>query len=89
MKRAFCIFGLAWLAWGGSPDFDRAYKLYNLTEFQQSLEVLRAVPNKDAALYELMGRNYYGLGDFKKATEQVYHSAAEPSGVQVMVLPQP
>jgi putative CocE/NonD family hydrolase len=27
--------------------------------------------------------------DFKKATEQVYHSAAEPSGVQVMVLPQP
>ena len=27
--------------------------------------------------------------DFKKATEQVYHSAADPSGVQVMVLPQP
>ncbi|HZD77765.1 MAG TPA: CocE/NonD family hydrolase, partial [Acidobacteriaceae bacterium] len=29
------------------------------------------------------------LEDFKKATEQVYRSAAEPSGVQVMVLPQP
>ena len=27
--------------------------------------------------------------DFKKATEQVYRSAAEPSGVEVMVLPQP
>lgn len=27
--------------------------------------------------------------DFKKATEQVYHSAGEPSGVQVMVVPQP
>jgi uncharacterized protein len=27
--------------------------------------------------------------DFKKATEQVYHSAAAPSGVQVVVLPQP
>jgi putative CocE/NonD family hydrolase len=27
--------------------------------------------------------------DFKKATQQVYHSAAAPSGVQVMVLPQP
>jgi hypothetical protein len=27
--------------------------------------------------------------DFKKATEQVYHSAAAPSGVQVLVLAQP
>jgi putative CocE/NonD family hydrolase len=27
--------------------------------------------------------------DFKKATEQVYHSSTEASGVQVMVLPQP
>jgi hypothetical protein len=27
--------------------------------------------------------------NFKKATEQVFHSAAAPSGVQVMVLPQP
>jgi putative CocE/NonD family hydrolase len=27
--------------------------------------------------------------DFKKATEQVYHSTVAPSGVQVMVLPQP
>ena len=29
------------------------------------------------------------LEDFRKATEQVYHSAAAPSGVQVMVVPQP
>jgi hypothetical protein len=28
-------------------------------------------------------------GDFKNATEQVYHSAGESSGVQVMVVPQP
>jgi uncharacterized protein len=26
--------------------------------------------------------------DFKKATEQVYHNAANASGVEVMVLPQ-
>ena len=28
-------------------------------------------------------------GDFRKATEQVYHSAAAPSAIEVLVLPQP
>ena len=27
--------------------------------------------------------------DFRKATEQVYHSTASPSAVEVLVLPQP
>jgi len=67
--RALFILGLAGLAWASGPNLDRARKLYNLTEFQQSLEVLQAVPNKDAAVYELMGRDYYGQGEFKKATE--------------------
>jgi tetratricopeptide (TPR) repeat protein len=64
------------LALASGPNLDRARKLYNLTEFQQSLEVLQAVPGKDAAVYELMGRNYYGLGDFKKATEVLEKAAA-------------
>lgn len=69
VKRLISIVGFAWMAWASGPDLDRAHKLYNLTEFQQSLEVLQAIPNKDAAVYELMGRNYYGQGAFKKATE--------------------
>ena len=69
------MFGFAWLAWASGPDLDRANKLYNITEFQQSLEVLRAVPNKDAAVYELMGRNYYGQGDFRRATEALEQAA--------------
>src|ERR1035441_8492186 len=76
VKRIISIFGFAWLAWASGPDLDRAHKLYNLTEFQESLEVLRAVPNKDAAVYELMGRNYYGQGEFKKATEALEQAAA-------------
>ena len=75
VKRLISMFGFACLAWASGPDLDRANKLYNITEFQQSLEVLQAVPNKDAAVYELMGRNYYGLGDFRKATEALEHSA--------------
>lgn len=80
VKRLISIFGFAWLAWASGPDLDRAHKLYNLTEFQQSLEVLQAVPNKDAAVYELMGRNYYGQGEFKKATEVLEKAVALAPG---------
>ena len=80
VKRLISIFGFAWMAWASGPDLDRAHKLYNLTEFQQSLEVLHAIPNKDAAVYELMGRNYYGQGEFKKATEVLEKAVALAPG---------
>jgi Flp pilus assembly protein TadD len=80
VKRLFSIFGFVSLALASGPDLDRANKLYNLTEFQQSLEVLRAVPSKDSAVYELMGRNYYGMGDFKKATEVLERAVALDPG---------
>src|ERR1017187_1769602 len=86
VKRLISMFGFACLAWASGPDLDRANKLYNITEFQQSLEVLQAVPNKDAAVYELMGRNYYGLGDFRKATEALEHSAVLAPGNSTVYL---
>ena len=76
VRGALIILGITGLAWASGPNLDRARKLYNLTEFQQSLEVLQAVPNKDAAVYELMGRDYYGQGEFKKATEALEKAAA-------------
>src|SRR3974390_951579 len=78
--RVASILGFVGLALASGPDVNRAHKLYNLTEFQQSLEVLQAVPNKDGAVYELMGRNYYGLGDFKKATEVLEKAAVMEPG---------
>src|ERR1035438_8836398 len=86
VKRLICMFGFAWLAWAAGPDLDRANKLYNITEFQQSLEVLRAVPNKDAAVYELMGRNYYGQGDFRRATEALEQAAVLAPGNSTVYL---
>jgi len=63
----------------GGPEFDQARKLYNLTEFDQSLKILQAIPQKDGAVYDLIGRNYYMQGDFKKATEALEKAvAAEP-----------
>jgi uncharacterized protein HemY len=59
------------------PELDRARKLYNLTDFDESLKVLQATPEKDAQVYELMGRNYYMQGQYKKASEFLEKAAAE------------
>jgi len=80
-KRVICLaVGLAlpvglWAA----GDLDEARNLYSHTNFEQSLKVLLAIPQKDAAAYELIGRNYYMLGDYKKATENLEKAvAADP-----------
>ena len=65
--------------WAGGPEFERARKLYNLTEFEQSLKILQAIPQKDGEVHDLIGRNYYMQGDFKNATEALEKAvAAEP-----------
>jgi tetratricopeptide (TPR) repeat protein len=60
----------------GSPELDRARKLYDLTQFDQSLKILQAVAAKDAAIYEFIGRDYYMLGDYKRASEILEKAAA-------------
>jgi tetratricopeptide (TPR) repeat protein len=69
------IFAATLVAAAGG-EFERARKAYSLTEFDQSLKVLLAIPEKDAAIYELTGRNFYMLGDYKKATEALDKAAA-------------
>jgi tetratricopeptide (TPR) repeat protein len=62
---------------------EQARKLYNLTNFDESLKVLQAMPSKDAEAYALIGRNYYMLGDQKRATETLEHAvAAAPSSAE-------
>jgi tetratricopeptide (TPR) repeat protein len=62
-----------------ADDLDTARNLYSHTNFEQSLKALSALPQKDGAAYELIGRNYYMLGDYKKATENLEKAvAADP-----------
>ncbi|MEO8594842.1 MAG: tetratricopeptide repeat protein [Candidatus Solibacter sp.] len=81
VKRLIVVaFGLASLAWASAGDLEPARKLYNLTEFQKSLQLLQALPQKTAAVYDLMGRNYFGQGEFKKASESLEKAVAlEPA----------
>jgi tetratricopeptide (TPR) repeat protein len=74
------LLALASIALGAGPELESARKLYNLTDFDQSLRTLQAIPQKDAAVYELMGRNYYMLSDYKRATETLEKAlAADPN----------
>jgi len=82
MYRGFHILAL-WLAIAAgaasAQTLEETQKLYNLTEFEQSLKVLHAIPNKTAAVYALMGRNDYMQADYKKATESLERAvAADP-----------
>jgi tetratricopeptide (TPR) repeat protein len=57
--------------WGGSAELEMAHKYYNSTNFEASLKVLNAIPDKDAAVYELCGLNHYMQGDYKRAIESL------------------
>jgi len=58
----------------------RAEELYNKTDYQKSLALLHEAPVHQAAAYNLIGRDYFMLGEYKKATE-AFHKAftLEPS----------
>jgi Flp pilus assembly protein TadD len=79
LKPFVLLLSLSCGLWAAGPELDQARKLYNLTDFDQSLKILQAIPQKDGAVYELVGRNYYMQGDFKKATDALEKAvAAEP-----------
>jgi len=62
-----------------SADLDQARKLYQLTDYDTSLKILQAIQPKDAPVHELIGRNHYMQGEYKKATESLEKAvAADP-----------
>jgi tetratricopeptide (TPR) repeat protein len=64
-KLAFTLGMACLLAYGA--DFRRAEELYQRTEYQASLKVALSDGNPDAKTYGLIGRDYFMLGDYKKA----------------------
>ncbi len=69
MRRALLFFAIALSLHAGQTALERAEDLYQKTDYMASLDVLRGVAKPDAAAYCLMGRDYFMLGDFKKATD--------------------
>ena len=73
MWRLLLVFGGACLFASGL-DLKQAEDLYQRTEYQRSLSIASAEKEPTAAVYDLIGRNYFMLGDFKKAGE-AFHKA--------------
>src|SRR5262249_33797156 len=69
MTRRFLVtaLGLAPLLLGADPSREQARKLYARADFAASLQWLLPLPGKERADYDLIGRNYYMMGDYKKA----------------------
>jgi Flp pilus assembly protein TadD len=73
------LFVLPLLA-ASSADLDQARKLYQLTDYEASLKILQSIQPKDGPVYELIGRNHYMQGDYKKASEVLEKAlAADPN----------
>ena len=56
-------------AWAGTAaDLDRAGELYQQTQYREVLRLLETGQPNEAAANALIGKAYYHLGDYKKAT---------------------
>lgn len=80
---ALVLVGVTGVALAGGSDLAEARKLYNFTDYEQSLKVLHAISNKNAAVWELMGRDYYMEAEYKKASEVLEKAVvADPENSQ-------
>ncbi|HWD00388.1 MAG TPA: hypothetical protein VG456_26710 [Candidatus Sulfopaludibacter sp.] len=78
--KLLALLSLVSILWASDASIEQARKLYNRTEFDQSLKILNGLPEKDAAVYDLIGRNLYMQGEFKKASEALEKAfSADPA----------
>ena len=61
---------------GATPEWTEANNLYQRTEYRASLARLEALPNQNAATLQLIGQNYFMLGEYKKATATLEKAVA-------------
>jgi Flp pilus assembly protein TadD len=59
-----------------TPEWTRAHELYQRTEYKESLAALQAISDKDAATMQLMGQDFFMLGEYKKASEALEKAVA-------------
>ena len=67
--RGLIAFLLSVCVVSGADRLQRAEELYQKTDYHASLVLIQSVPATDATAYYLAGRNYFMLGEYKKATE--------------------
>jgi tetratricopeptide (TPR) repeat protein len=82
--RGLIGFLLAMSCASAQNRLQRAEEAYNKTNYKQSLALLSDVPLPKAAAYSLIGRDYFMLGEYKKATDAFQKAfALDPSNSAV------
>jgi len=66
-RLALGVLSLASAVFGADLQQEKARQLYDRADFHGSLQLLFQLPKRDANASELIGRNYYMLGEYKKA----------------------
>ena len=59
-----------------APDMQRAEQLFKRAQYESVISTLGSAPAADAAAHLLIGKSWYALGQFKKATEALERAAA-------------
>jgi Flp pilus assembly protein TadD len=79
--RTLICFSLLVVTAGASQDVvGRASALYQRTQYEDSLHLLAQDPAPDGDNYLLSGKNYFMLGDYKRATEFLEKAVASSPG---------
>jgi cytochrome c-type biogenesis protein CcmH/NrfG len=73
MRIVIALLSVAGVAAAGSDQLKQAEELYNRTDYQASVALLGSSP-RDAASWSLIGRDYFMLGEYKKATDAFQHA---------------
>ena len=69
IRRIVSFFALISLTFGADFDLRRAESLYQRTEYEAAIRLLRGQQSQDTGSLLVLGKSYFMLGDFKKATE--------------------
>src|SRR6185369_17011376 len=81
----FAFLILATLLSASPAELQKAHDLYRHTEYRKSLDILQHLATKDPATLELIGQNYFMLGDYKKASEALEKAASlEPEDAHIL-----
>ncbi len=80
MRVLGCLLLLVTSVVASTDVVNRASALYQRTEYQNSLRLLAQDPAPDAATWLLIGKNHFGMADYKKATEYFEKAIAAAPG---------
>ncbi len=85
MRRTWVAFWFAVTLMAQSPGFDQALSLYHQTQYNRSLDLLLHSGAKDPESLQLIGQNYFMLGEYKKGTDVLEKAAAlDPENPKIL-----